>query len=144
MGLNVDNEKLQGQILKVYQPLNKSWMQRMDFNKLALRCRAQVSLTNLPTRFATASKWDEVREALQTSMTGSSMDELITITSKRQARASVAGIRQIFCQDDKDLLRKLIISPHVPLAAPSLTPKQPENINPPRGGPKDDIPQFLY
>ncbi|KAG8947676.1 hypothetical protein FRC00_008989, partial [Tulasnella sp. 408] len=115
LGLNVDNEKLQGQILKAYQPLNKPRMQRMDFNK-----------------FATASKWDEVQDALQTSMTGSSMDELITITYKRQARASVAGIRQIFCQDDKDLLRKLMISPHVPLAAPSIMPKQPENPNPPK------------
>ncbi|KAG8914807.1 hypothetical protein FRC01_003904 [Tulasnella sp. 417] len=115
VGFNVDNEKLQAQILKAYQPLNKPRMQRMDFNK-----------------FAAASKWDDVQDALQESMTGSTLDELIAVTYKRQSRGTVSGIRQIFCQDEKDLLRKLMISPHVPLAAPSIMPKQPENINPPK------------
>ncbi|KAG9016355.1 hypothetical protein FRB90_003160 [Tulasnella sp. 427] len=109
LGLNVDNEKLQAQIMRSFQQLNKNWMQRMDFYK-----------------FGTVKTWNDVIGELQKSMSSSTLDELITVTQTRPIRVSRLGVRQVFCIDDKDLLRGLLIGDHIPLAAPSIAPKQPE------------------
>lgn len=115
--------------MKAFHQLNKGWMQRLDFYMFVL---SHIILlhANLKSRFSAPSKWFDVVEALQKSMASSTLDELITVTEKRPIRANKLGSRPVFCVDDKDLLRSLLISPHVPLAAPSIAPKQPENVKP--------------
>ncbi|KAG8926506.1 hypothetical protein FRC01_008767, partial [Tulasnella sp. 417] len=117
--LGVNNQKLQSDVLRALQPLKfVGGVHRMEFN-----------------RFAAAVDWFQVEDALQFFMASSELDDLVkVIMPPRRFAFNPSGTRYVMCSTDEELLRKLLLGPHIPLSAPLLLPKQPAK---PRGPPKD-------
>ncbi|KIO30545.1 hypothetical protein M407DRAFT_20433 [Tulasnella calospora MUT 4182] len=106
LGINIP--KLNKEVLQALQPL---------------KFLTAVSHTEL-LRFSSAAKWAHVEDALLLSMVSSRMDDLVTvIMPPRRVAANPSRPRYVMCSNDEELLRKLLIGPRIPLAAPLLLPK---------------------
>lgn len=74
--------------------------------------------------FATVVEWNQVEDALHFFMSSSHLDDLVKVVMPpRRVTQHPSGPRSVPCANDFELLQKLLIGRHVPLAAPLLAPK---------------------
>ncbi|KAG8937464.1 hypothetical protein FRC00_005250 [Tulasnella sp. 408] len=67
--------------------------------------------------YATACNWNEVIRALRASSPSSVLDELIVVRQKERVPGLVAGMKTVFCPDEKKLLLRLKLADYPPTIA---------------------------
>ncbi|KAG8948841.1 hypothetical protein FRC04_009306 [Tulasnella sp. 424] len=67
--------------------------------------------------YATACNWNEVARALRTSSASCELDELIIIRQSQKVPGLVAGMKTIFCPDEKRLLKRIQLADYPPMIA---------------------------